>query len=159
MTEGVDRDELKLRDEWFAESKTIRDSAGLKVFVDKLIAFSYGYGTIVRAMAAAMNAAFYALENSPQGGITGFQASCLFWDVEHLLGIFGDGPKKMVKYSDLLYPQNQRVFNTISSETWAWLQREAEKNLHEAGHAHPDVKAHWQKIVNGVVPFGFTVEK
>lgn len=34
------------------------------------------------------------------------------------------------------------------------------KNLKEnAEHAHPAVIAHWKSIVNGIIPFGYSVKE
>lgn len=59
----------------------------------------------------------------------------------------------------MLYPQCGHKFEkTISKDTWEQLQNVAKKRLEEKNkHAHPNVIAHWESIVKGVVPFGFTV--
>ena len=45
----------------------------------------------------------------------------------------------------------------IAPGLWRWLQDEAKKKLEGTTSAHPEVLAHWQSIVDGRVPFGFTV--
>lgn len=59
----------------------------------------------------------------------------------------------------MLYPQYYDKFQkTLSSKTWEWLQQKAKENLESRGIVHPDVKKHWEEIVEGIVPFGYIVE-
>lgn len=65
----------------------------------------------------------------------------------------------------MLYPQYEYKFTgrTISSDTWAALQKSAKENLEEDEknenyRAHPRVIAHWKSIADGKVPFGYTVK-
>jgi hypothetical protein len=149
-------DELKLRDEWMTEAKN-QTLETLPAFLEKLSKHQHDYGTICRAIAAAGIAAMWALEKSPAGGITGFQAGCIIWDVIDAWGAFSSGPKRMVTYDELLYPQYKDKFKTISKDTWEWVQAEARKNLEKNGPAHERVQEHWRSIVNGSVPFGLVV--
>ena len=69
---------------------------------------------------------------------------------------------KLVNYDDMLYPQYAYLFApVISKNIWKNMQAQAEKLLreHEDEYVHPDVKAHWQRIVDGIVPFGYTVRE
>lgn len=118
-----------------------------------------GYGVAPRSIAQAMLGVGWYL--SSIFGITGFQASCVMWDVivdsqypHNKTGL------KIVDFDDMLYPQYERKFDKIiSHETWEALQKEAKKSLEEnTVCVHPDVRAHWQSIVDGNVPFDFTVE-
>ena len=63
----------------------------------------------------------------------------------------------MLKMEEMLYPQYEDTFTTISTETWEWLQKEANAKLAEGGDVHPSVKAHWESIVGGIVPFGYRI--
>ena len=63
----------------------------------------------------------------------------------------------MIDYDDMLYPQYDDKFDkTINTHTFNTLQNEAKKLLEDT--AHPVVKAHWQSIVDGVVPFGYKIK-
>lgn len=68
-----------------------------------------------------------------------------------------DKPLRLQDYSNMLFPQYADSFTEISKETWEWLQGQAQKNIDEGRDVHPNVAAHWQSIVNGVVPFGYKV--
>lgn len=120
-------------------------------------AYKHDYGTICHAIAAAAVAAAWAVEKSPQGGITGFQGGAVMWQfMEKWNGI--KFPARLVQYDDMLYPQYERKFTTISKDTWEHLQKKAGELLKgERRHAHPDVVAHWKKVAEGVIPFGYSI--
>lgn len=147
-------------DAWFAEADKMK-AADLPNFIAKLVHdYDHDYGTICHAITAAGIAAMHAVNHSDQGGITGFQAGAIFWEFTRRWGYLGEGPKKMVLFSNLLYPQYESSFEkTISKETWTWLQAEAKKNLNETKHASASVISHWQSIVDGNLPFGFKLER
>jgi hypothetical protein len=86
----------ELIESWFVEAKKCANVGELKDFVGRLITdYSHDYGTIIHAMTAAAIASIQTLQASPQGGITGFQASCLFWEFTKRWGVFSEGPKRM----------------------------------------------------------------
>lgn len=118
-----------------------------------------GYGEICVALGAIAAAAAKAADRSSRGGITGFQAGAVFWEFMHQWGVFDDGPKKIVCYNDMCYPQYERKFaKTITPDTWKAIQEKAAKCQAESkGEAHPNVEAHWASIARGEVPFGYTV--
>jgi len=131
----------------------------LTATVRDVMAMPHDYGTVCVAIGALAAAAARAADREPNGGITGFQAGAVFWEFVRAWDVFGDGPKRMTQYANMLYPQYAHDFErTISADTWAWLQEHAAKRLAETnGQAHPDVVAHWKQIVAGSVPFGYAV--
>lgn len=157
---AAEPDRETLRKQWRAEaSKQTLDT--LPAFLKKLSEEEHTYDTIVLAIASAAQGAAWAIEHSPNGGITGFQAGGVMW--EFIRGWMSfDQPMRLLKFEEMLYPQYAYHFDrTISSETWQWLQDEAKKRLSERAdrtHLSESVKAHWQSIADGVVPFGFTVK-
>ena len=134
--------------------------AALPAFIDRALEVGKGsYGGICIAFGIAAAATARAMDRTPSGGITGFMAGAVFWEFVREWGVFTpDAPKKMLDYGQMLYPQYEHSFRSISNETWEWLQKEAAENLTERGDAHPGVLEHWQSIVDGTVPFGYTVE-
>jgi len=158
MTKQVIREEMEIHKEWYKEAE--------KMSMDKLFPFinhllndyEHDYGTICHALAAGAIATANAMNNSEQGGITGFQAGAVMWKfIEHWLPC--NGPMRLVRYEEMLYPQYAEKFEkTISEATWKWLQKEAKKLLESGGNMHPDVKTHMESIVNGKVPFGYTIK-
>ena len=123
--------------------------------------YEHDYGTVCHAMAAVGLAAMFAFNNSEGacGGITGFQAGCVMWQVIiHMNYESNKCGLRLLDMDDLLYPQYEHKFTAISKDTWDAVKKEAQKRLLERGAAHPDVVAHWQSIVNGKVPFGLRIE-
>lgn len=124
--------------------------------------YEHDYGTICHALSAGAIATAWAMNRSDQGGITGFQAGAVMWEfVRHWSYPDNKAGLKIVDYDTMLYPQYDYHFTdrTISSHTWKTLQEEAKSNYYNNTTAHPDVKEHWKSIIEGNVPFGYTVEK
>lgn len=159
MTRQSITEESGIHRDWAIEAKGMTLDA-LPEFIRKLTEdYEHDYGTICHAIAAGAIAAANSIQRSDQGGITGFQAGCVMWQMIDLWGVFGEGPKRMLNMRDMLYPQYLHKFRSISKETWEWLQAEAKKNLTEDKHnAHPDVLAHWETVAAGTVPFGYQIE-
>lgn len=150
-------DELELKAAWMAEAQK-QTMVTIGPFLKKLAAHTPSYGTTPRAVAAAAVGAAWALDSSPNGGITGFQAGCVMWDFIQSWHGTGDRPMQLIDFQDALYPQYHERFTTMSKDTWEWLQKEAAASLAKDGrYVHADVHAHWQSIVDGVVPFGLSV--
>lgn len=151
-----ERDEATWK-QWFVDAKD-QTLDTLPEFMRHITRdYRHDYGTVCHALAACAVAATWAAEKGQ--GITGFQAGFIFWDFyRHWMQ--EDGPARMLKYEDMLYPQYERRFRTIGAETWEWLQAEAATKLAEADSefVHPNVLTHWQSIVDGNVPFGYLVE-
>lgn len=119
------------------------------------------YGKIVYAICACMNATMNYIDNSPVGGITGFQASFIGWEmVKEYMSISKDSPGlKLIDYENMLYPQYEEKFEKkISLKLWSKLQEQARKLLIECPNAHPNVIKHWKSIARGHVPFGYEIE-
>jgi hypothetical protein len=153
-------DALKaLRASWYAEARK-QTLKRLPAFLEKLAGHKHDYNTICYACGAAAVAATWAIERSPSGGITGFQAGAIMWEfITEWMGE-QDKPLRLVKYENMLYPQYEREFDKIiSQETADWLKAEAQKRLNDRADdgAHPAVVAHWRSITAGNLPFGYRV--
>ena len=129
----------------------------LEEYINSLIENNQDYNTTVDAVAKAGLAAMYIM--SHKLGITGFQASCALWAVirEWQYSSNKTG-MRMINFDDLLQPQYKDKMTTIPKDVWENLQKEASDNLSRNKDAHPAVIAHWQSIVQGIVPFGLKVE-
>ena len=155
-------DEATARKDWQDRAKDITLET-LPEFLRELSQeYKHDYGTICVAIGAAAVAAAWAMERSPQGGITGFQAGAVTW--EFLRGwnssMIGDCGARIQKFDDLLYPQYADRFTSISSDTWKNLQEKAADNLKTGNrNAHPDVLEHWASIAEGIVPFGLRISE
>lgn len=131
----------------------------LPEFINHLLNdYTHDYGTICHAIAAGAVATAWAMNNDPHGGITGFQAGAVMWEFVRNW-MHEDGPMKLVRYDTMLYPQYEDHYDkVISKSTFDYLQEKARENL-ERGEAHPSVMAHWQSIVDGNVPFGYSIKE
>lgn len=149
----------ELIESWYQEAKSITLEV-LPEFLERLMSYPHGYGSICHAIAAGAIAAGWAMNNSDKGGITGFQASAVMW--QFIRGWEYQSNKcgmKLLDFDKLLYPQYESHFdNVISLSTWEMLQKEAKEKLSDQS-AHPDVRAHWESIASGNIPFKFTLKE
>lgn len=154
MTE-ISKEEIE---SWFKKTDESTDN-----FIKRISKLEHSYDSIVHAVAASAVKAAWQMNDTPQGGITGFQAGAVMWEFIRRWMHF-EGPLKLITYRNMLYPQYKNEFNkTISKETWKYLQTEAQNNLNKVTkgklNASPNVIAHWESIVNGKVPFGYKVNE
>ena len=121
--------------------------------------YEHDYGTICHAIAAAAVAAAWSVERTPQGGITGFQAGAITWEIVRGWNgsMLGDLGLRIQKMDNLLFPQYADSFTAIDAQTWERVQEKAKSNIAENEGAAEAVVAHWKSIANGQVPFGLTV--
>ncbi|MFW6145537.1 MAG: hypothetical protein ACOC4Y_01930 [bacterium] len=156
------KEEMGLQDGWYEEAKEMTPEK-LPAFIDKLtLHYNHDYGTICYAIAAAAVAAAWAVNNSGQGGITGFQAGCIKWEfIKNWQTEYKDKPLRLLDYSKLLYPQHDDKFNTISLGAWEWLQEEAQNKLDESEpYVVEAVRQRWKDIaIHGEVPAGMKLEE
>jgi hypothetical protein len=121
-------------------------------FIKMLEGENDDYGKAVYIMSLAATAAFnYA---SHVAGTTGFQAGCASFDfMKRTKGI--DGPFMLVRVSDCLYPQYDKVGEVADfiEKLRPWLKEKALAKLADDQNrsAHPKVIAHWKKLA-GVSP-------
>jgi len=150
-------EEFGIHKEWFEQAKQ-QTLDTLPEFLRRLSQdYDHDYGTICHALGAAALAAAWAMNATEQGGITGFQSGAVMWDFIQEWTHRKDAPLQLVDYNDLLYPQYDHKFKAIPASAWKYAQEKAAENLKE-GRGYPNVIEHWQSIVDGVVPFGLTVE-
>lgn len=158
-------EEMHLEREWFEEAKK-QTLDTLPTFVDHVMNdYAHSYGTVCHAVSACALAAAWAANRAKGacGGITGFQAGFVMWDfIKQWNYPSNECGLKIVDFDNMLYPQyNDNFQRILSKSTWEALQTAARKHLESAKPlgTHPDVLAHWESIVSGNIPFGYTVEK
>lgn len=119
------------------------------------------YGKIVYAISACMIATSKYIDRSNVGGITGFQAGFIGWEMVRKFMIYDNKVgMKIINYDNMLYPQYKENFQKIiSQDRWGDLQKQAKIELEEHPDAHPEVIKHWKRIIKGEVPFGYKVKK
>lgn len=155
--------EQQYRDEVMPKANEVKTLAGLATFITELQAKKHDYGTIVVAMAAAMKATMSVMDAGPSGGITGFQASCVAWELLPALTLMDmNAGAKIIAFADLLYPQYDSKFDTrIGAECAKRLTEMAKKKIDEekktGGDIHPDVYKRWKDVSKGKFPDFVTV--
>lgn len=166
MDKVVITEEMHLEKEWFEQAREQKLET-LPEFMNHILNdYCHDYGTICHAITACALAAAWAANNSNQGGITGFQAGFVMWGFIRQWSYKSNKTSlRIIDYDKMLYPQCKGDFEdrTIDQSTWEALQNEAKRRLDEIDSgeepAADSVIAHWKNIVNGVVPFGYTVEE
>lgn len=129
----------------------------LPAFITDALAFEHDYGSICLALAFIGAAAAWAAERSPQGGITGFQGSCVTWEFLHLWdpSLLGKTATRILNYDKLLYPQYAEQFTSVSKSTFEKVQKLVLAQLGKPDdYVSQVVWDHWQTVAAGVVPFG-----
>lgn len=147
-------EEMRIHEKWFdeAQKQTVET---LPEFVRHLVEdYEHDYGTICHAIAAAGLAGMYAVENSPTGGITGFQAGFCMWGIvrqwqyqNNKCGL------RMLNYDDLLYPQHEDKFKSISKGVLETVRREAAYKIAEHEKAVTDWEAAHAQWVDDIEKF------
>lgn len=165
-TENVEATEIDMCDEFAVRDMLVAKRKEIKSFEDLVSFLEYvkdncntDYGTAPRSMAQASLAVAWYLAS--EFGITGFQAGFVMWDFIRDWNYSSNKcGMKIVDYDNMLYPQYDYKFEkTINSDTWSSIQEQAKHYLEDRRDStHPGVLAHWQSIVDGNVPFGYTVK-
>jgi hypothetical protein len=151
---------MKIHEQWYKEAKT-QTLETLPQFISHLLGdYVHDYGTICHALAAGGIATMWAMNNHPQGGITGFQAGAIMWEfIRNWNYEYNKCGLKIVDYDNMLYPQyKDKYAKTINKDTWEALQKAAQKMLNEGDGVCPKVKKHWESIVAGDIPFGYKIK-
>lgn len=127
--------------------------------------YIHDYGTCVKAVSAAMLGAFNVFNR--EEGFTGFQVGFIPWFMMDEFWGESKVGRKVIDFSKMLYPQYDFMFEkTISSKTFKTLQEVAKEKIKEADEALArgekfvcayEVYKHWNDIVNGNIPFGYTI--
>lgn len=160
--------EQGFREQAYEIAKSVNTTDELAEFVKFISNVPLDYGTAVYAQCAAMLAAQHVINQGEQGGITGFQAGFIGWEMVKKFMSVGDCGLSLVDWENMLYPQYEERFEkTMSRKIFEGLQEKAKERLAKSnddesinGYSiHPEVRKHMESIVNGVVPFGYVVKE
>lgn len=154
----VTEDMVDVIKEWFKYASE-QSVESLPKFINHLLNdYQHDYGTICHAISACAFATANAC--AIREGITGFQASCVMWDfIRQWAYPTNMSGLKIINYDDMLYPQYESKFDkVIDRDVWNSLQAVAKQILEKEKDLYPEVKAHMESIVSGVVPFGYRVK-
>lgn len=163
MKKIEDMTEKEYRDYIYSKANIVKNKKDLDTLLKEVIkSKDLDYGKIVYAICGAMIATCNYINNSEVGGITGFQAGFIGWEMikEYTITLNNQFGMKILNYGNLLYPQYEEHFEkTIDKDTWELLRKQAYKNMINTPDAHPNVFNHWKSIFLGEVPFGFIVKE
>ena len=144
------KDRIKLYEE--AREQTMKS---LPDFIGKLTEIQETHETSPEIVAAIASASAFANKI----GITGFQANFSMWRfIQEWMYQSNKAGLRLINFDNMLYPQYEGSFEkTISSKTWKAIQEEAARKLKNDSAAEIVIQ-HWKSIVDGKVPFGYTIE-
>lgn len=131
-------EEMKIQEEWYKEARDMTIDK-LPDFLNKLTdQYHHDYGTICHAVAAAAIGAAWAVEKSPAGGITGFQAGAIMWEfIRQWNFSYNKTGLRIIDYDNFLYPQYAEKFDKVlSADVWKAIQKEARAKVEEADEAY-----------------------
>jgi len=133
--------ETEMRD---AKVPTLATLPELSSYIEDLVNRPHDYGTCVYAMSMAAVAAFNHVASKL--GVTGFQASCADMDIIHRTR--GIERFMIIDLGSALYPQYDLAgrLNEALAEIGPWLAERAKEQLAKSPDAHPEVRAHWEKL-------------
>lgn len=157
-------EERDFREQAYEIAKSVNTPEELAEFVKFISNVPLDYGTAVYAQCAAMLAAQHVMNQGKQGGITGFQAGFIGWEMVKKFMSVGDCGLSLIDWENMLYPQYEERFEkTISRDIFEGLQKKAKECLAKTDNKrlmlHPDVRKHMESIVSGVVPFGYVLRE
>lgn len=160
--------EQGFKEQAYEIAKSVNTTNELAEFVKFISNTPLDYGTAVYAQCAAMLAAQHVMDMSEQGGITGFQAGFIGWEMVKKFMSVGDCGLSLRDWENMLYPQYEEKFEkTIPRKIFEGLQKKAKEILAKTyeeervnGYSmHSGVRKHMESIANGVVPFGYVIKE
>jgi len=132
-------EEMGLHKQWYEAAKQVTLDT-LPDFTNQMINdYQHDYGTVCHALAAGALATLWAMNSTPQGGITGFQASAIMWKlIREWYYTSNKTGLRIIDYDKFLYPQYADYFTekTIPKNIWEGIQKEAKNRIEEADGAH-----------------------
>lgn len=159
--------ENEFKEQVYEISNNISTIRELVKFIKFLNKTPLDYGSIVYAQCAVMLATQRVMNSGKHDGITVFQAGFIGWEMVKKFMRVGDCGLSIIDWREMLYPQyKERFEKTISSDIFKRLQEKAKEIITKADSGedmnecslHPEVRKHMESIVNGEVPFGYTIK-
>jgi len=142
LRDGTEKQLMELEMPWPANEEEMLS------IIRAVLNREHDYGTCVYAMSIAAECAFNLVARKLC--VTGFQASCADMDMLRRTRMLKGG-FALLKYDDLLYPQYRERFaefewDNLLFKNSQWLKGMAAELLLSSENAHPDVKAHWERL-------------
>lgn len=154
LSEGSEQFQT-IKAEWQEKAKKCTIET-LPAFLSELTEkYQHDYGTICHAVAIAAVAAAWAVNHSPTGGITGFQAGAIMWQFIREWNCSGNKTGlRLVDYDNFLYPQYEDKFqNVLSKDVWANIQKEAHHKIEDANKEYGEYLERMQQYKEDIAAF------
>jgi len=154
-----DRQAGHRRAEWYDRAREVTVETLPEYFAWLLDSGDVDYEDLAHMIGAAALAGAQAVDGSKHGGVSAAQGSRAMWCFVHAW-LRSSNFLRMIDFGSMLFPQNHYLFDpTMPPEVWHWLQDQAAAHLADDFGIPPAerVAAHWRSIVDGRVPFGYTV--
>jgi len=137
LSEGTE-EFSKAKSDWDRRSSEVTLNSLPEFLADLTEGYQHDYGTICHAIVAAAIASANAVDRSPVGGITGFQAGAVMWGFVRAWNFTSNKiGLKMLDYDNFMYPQYADQFDkTITSDIWQSMQKQAATLIAEADEEH-----------------------
>lgn len=148
--------EVEGRQKWLDAANEVENTEQFLALYNHVISKDLDYDSAVWGATAVMWAALQIFNQNY--GISGHQAGAIAWCLmEPLMGV--KSPARVLEFALMLNPQTEYKFNTITPEVWEYLQNNAKELLSlNQGKLAPAQEEHLIDIVNGKVPFGYTIK-
>ena len=66
---------------------------------------------------------------------------------------------RVIQGRDILFPENEYKFKLVPEGLWKHIQKKAAELLKQRPYSPAFEREHWQKIVDGQVPYGLQIER
>lgn len=151
---------MPLKQELYDKIKQVDSIDKFNSFYKEITNQPINEGNIVEMASAFILAAANTLVQKYPKMFTKDRSGEIMWNfIRSWLPEFSFSPLRMLIYEDLLYPQFARNFKTISQDIFEWIQNTAKNHLERHKDASPDLKVHWQSIIDGQIPYGLILEE
>jgi hypothetical protein len=154
----VSEENRDIIDSWYKRASEVTPETFGELINELLHDYDLDYGAKIHAAAACTIAMFNACDDI--FGFSGFQSSASIMQVLYKLNYpCNKTGIRVLNYDDMLYPQYEDKFRSISRDTWKLLRKRAGELVDENDKwtTDPSVFHHWSAISLGIVPFGYYI--
>ena len=142
------------------ETKTIEDFNKLFNEMSKSIDIEKEEDAREKITAVILAAGHVMIQKFAKCVDTRDKAGQIMWNfIRHWLPEFAFSPLRIIIYEDMLYPQFEKNFKTITPDVANWVKKQAQALLESRKDVSPELKSHWQSIVDGKLPYGIMLEE
>lgn len=151
---------MPIKKELYERVSKVFSTDELKTFCEEMIKEIDKDNAQEMITAVILAAAHMVVNMFPEHIDTKDKSGTVMWNfVRHWMPEFSFAPLRILIYEDLLYPQFEANYRTISKEVWEWVKREAQILLDNKKDAVPQLCEHWQSVIDGNIPYGLILDE